>query len=104
MASVINPPKRSVPFSSGKRAKFYTQNAATAALKAQRRRSRSHRTGHPRAAAGYRGWPEMRSQKQGKNMGKAPTYTSRLLKGDVGERPGTGGWPFPEGTPTKWVK
>jgi hypothetical protein len=104
----------SKPFSSGKRAKFYTMNAGTAARKIARRRAgkvRPAKSGgqkRRRAVSGrwMRGWPEQRTEKQGKNKGKAPRFTSAVLAGDHGQRPPPPGqaWPWPDNVQPKEMR
>lgn len=90
LGSVVNPPERPTPFSNGQYAKFYTQNAVTAARKAYRRKVRGA------GRAGWRGYPEQKTEKQGANKGRAPFYTDRQLRNDHGQRQPKSGWPFPD--------
>jgi hypothetical protein len=88
----------SKPFGNMAKRKFYTQNAITAARKADRRRAgkvRPAKSGGAKHRMMKRGrWlremPFQKTEKQGKNHGRAPRYTPALLPGDPGQRPGKG--------------
>lgn len=96
----------SKPFSSGKQPAFYTMKAGTAAKKIARRRAgkvRQAKSGGQKRrvavrGAWMRGWPELRTDKGGKNNGRAVFYTDRQLTGDHGQRPPqrNATWPFPD--------
>lgn len=67
--------KPSPPFGQMKRRNFGIRKAHTAAKRAAKRRGRPRRG---RGRSSYlNGWPQLATQKGGKNNGRAPSYSDR---------------------------